>query len=1400
MTNNKKIQTPATDIQLTGKHLIEASAGTGKTWTLTGIVLRLLIEKRKAPENIVCTTFTRAAAAEMRERIHERLTDFYNLLNWLIRVSENSDYKEWLYPNIKTADSTKIDDEINRKSATKTSEKNAKEQRHATREIKLLETANNSSITSLLEDKVNMHLINFLCDSISQYPLAEAQRRTTTLITSLDKLFVSTLDSLAQKLLSEYSTETGFRKGMGICEDEQSIIDSIIHDELRKFQADTYYNNPALYDVLSKKGFTTVSDHKNAVNTALTFMSLPINTAEVKPFDFDAFNRLLSRFTHHDCSDITPYFDAEFRKKQKINAKAKLGTKIHEIPNIITAVAEHGVTFDSYINKEASAFLEALKSFVEECKGFSTKADKEPEIFNSLSTIQLLRRLIEYKDKLDCFITNTNNKLNCDIAIKVRQLLPLMLTERNETTFSLQMVKLKHALMGSGGKKLAKYIRHQYPVALIDESQDINGEQASVIRHIYLNNDSNNGFLLLVGDPKQAIYGFRGGDVANYNEVKKLFSPRNQHSLNINFRSSQALITGFNHWFGADNNNDDVKQPLNVNAENTLSNQNINKYSELGEGIYYQHITAMQQDSNLTWRLNNSIQPSLPVSVISIPYNKKNETLESELIASHISTILKSNSSLKTKPIKESDIAILGKTKMQLNIVDAALQKLGINTVKVADKSIFTTKISADLFAVFEAVMRPFHNSYVNRALTSCLYGVSLKDVQLLQGNEQNTNTQDAINDLEEIDIENKYAQFQQFLKKAAELWAGHGVLTAAQYLLSDNNPLASISVWENLASKQNAERYLIDLRQILDILAQNTNTFTEYETINWLGNHINQATDADWAIQQPIPTQTGVQLMTIHKSKGLEFPIVYVLGMDKAINEVKKPYNLYLTNNLNETNVKETLNKRTLSTANDDSVINLVEKEAIAEFKRLIYVALTRASEQVFIPLKDAYNKGGINKKPSNLWLDCFEKNYALPERLEGYIGWQTYEDISACLKPQKQTKKENLNTKELDATLNTSIYEPDKNLQVISYPDYDEVIKRKRFIGWAKTSFTALAHNLSSSAANTNANSDDIENIIDKEDAIEEILINDKLSDEASINKKLVDYLNNQDGIEPSDSHIHQENIRFDFVRGANAGSFLHKIFEVLDFKDSTTWSDTIDKCVVEFDLPFTYGSSALQQQRLKLYGSNVEGNVINEQTHHALKLWINEVLESPLAASGVALKSINLKKRMPELGFSMRLSDGFSVSKISTIFAKYLGTNDERYVYLNSKNGQNIFRYLRGEIDLVYEHLGKYYVVDYKSNHLGNNIADYNQTNLSKAMSKAGYWLQAMIYQVALHRFLSLRIPDYMGNEHQYLGAVEYLFIRGCVPEHTAIAEPNHESLGKICWDIPIDMLKEMDAVFG
>lgn len=116
-----------------------------------------------------------------------------------------------------------------------------------------------------MDDPINLHLVGYLLDHVYSYPMAEAIRRTALVLTTLDKLFVGTLDSLAQKWLTEYSSETGHQQGMAIIEDSsiEQVTDSIIHDELRQFQSRLYHEQPKLYALMDQQGkLTAVGDHK----------------------------------------------------------------------------------------------------------------------------------------------------------------------------------------------------------------------------------------------------------------------------------------------------------------------------------------------------------------------------------------------------------------------------------------------------------------------------------------------------------------------------------------------------------------------------------------------------------------------------------------------------------------------------------------------------------------------------------------------------------------------------------------------------------------------------------------------------------------------------------------------------------------------------------------------------------------------------------------------------------------------------------------------------------------------------------------------------------------------------------------------------------------------------------
>ncbi|KRG36827.1 UvrD-helicase domain-containing protein [Psychrobacter sp. P11G3] len=1469
MPERKADVIPAVDVDLTGKHLIEASAGTGKTWTLTGIVLRLLIEARRAPEQIIATTFTRAAAAEMRQRIHDRLVDFYQLLQWVNSLSADTSNKESLYPNIlqvmpegnkdaKAGSNSDVDanvetgiDDLNQDlAADKQAAAEQRKQAKKDREDWLVNQAKYVRLDGIMQDPINLHLVGYLLDHVYSYPMAEAIRRTALVLTTLDKLFVGTLDSLAQKWLTEYSSETGHQQGMGIIEDSsiEQVTDSIIHDELRQFQSRLYYEQPKLYALMDQQGkLTAVGDHKKYVTRSLNFISAPIDEILASDFSFDGYERLI-----HNIIERSDELDIFFRPEGEYYEvpKGQLFNNRDTWPKIIETLQDFGSAAYKFVSdkkKKTSKLIEAFQKTDNIGNQFRVPQDGKRInlIFNELQVVRDFKRYIEQSKKLDEYIITVLANLNRHIVLAVRNRLPVILEERGETTFSLQMVRLNQALTGRQGDKLARYIRHHYPVALIDESQDINGEQAIMIESIYLpknkrkQSDSdkqattkkaNHEFLLLVGDPKQAIYGFRGGDVANYNYMKAQFDKSTLWTLDINRRSNAGVINALNCWFGMADA---------ATAENKLS--------QLGTGIHYQHIKAAKPEYELSWfNASNSLDDVLvtevlsaqPVSLLHLPYDKDKEFDydEHEITARHIATLLNSGQTLKGKPIQPSDIGVLARAKKDLKRVEDELVKLNVPTLTTSDVSIFETIMAEDVAALLSAMLYPYRHDMINRVLTSHLYGLSIKDIKAMMTDHEsgitegsntpsahsnNSNSKDFSTN-EATDTKKSYQDFITYLKEGAQRWQHFGILSALHYLL-DKSPVQPQGVWQALAAHPEGDRHIMDLRHVMDILAQYGLGMGEYELLAWFRQQIDAAPNSDWAKQYPLPTESGVQLMTIHKSKGLEFPIVYVLGMDDASRKSgnKEDYGLYLYNAQQapsalvqqSTDNQSTGNQRRFSPLQGSATVegyytDIETQEGFDELRRLGYVAFTRASEQLYVVLKEAYRNNDCDLRPVCHWFASEDAKFELPDRLKGTIGMLRGHKVNEFY--DNSYASNDANSAGINDSLQLAITKSNAHkptTEAIEYAPFAEVMKTNYFYGWAKTSFTALARQLDESTQAMAIVDERIDDAIDID------------MTESSVSN--ISLLNNDESSEQNSefSPKLEDDIRFTFVKGANAGTFLHEIFEQIDFTNKAQWHQVIDRAISSYQLPLIYSSAEQQSRRSQgKKQRNSDGfdlESIDTTKHEALVNWIEEVLHAPLLASNQPLIALDKGKRFAELEFNMGLSENFKAQDISQLFQQYLPDEIDKHVTLVPQNKAHLYRYLRGEIDLVYEHAGKYYVVDYKSNFLGNSLSDYNKDTLKKAMSKAGYWLQAAIYQVALHRFLAMRISDYTGNEDKYLGAVEYVFLRGVydpnaqaatMPTSQDRAQSNHDSLssnscyGLVTWDIPIDFIKGLDALFG
>lgn len=1535
---------PAVALPLTGRHLIEASAGTGKTWTLTGVVLRLLIEAGQPCDKIIATTFTKSAAAEMRQRIRERLQTF----NRLLRLITQNSFAKAIDP---TAEIDEQQVQFWQWLSNQVAEMKDK---------KLAES---------LEDPINEYLLkliarqtflasHFLQDSESQ-PIPSksmtakptlnfriASQRTETALNQLDRLFVSTLDSLCQKWLREFSSDTGYSTDVEISNDVKPIVLAMIHDQLRAFWANIESQSPELYRLMSAQGqLFEAKDFYKAVDKALSFYTADIDVVSISPIDFNAIRNLMGKIADTQDETFDLYLDKQYRADKKFRSNASINTKFylwHELKNVIATRDVEKLLNLEKSNQALFALFRSFYELFEMDKGISN--EQERETFKSIELVKEIDELYRLTLAIEEHFKNLNAFFTQFISRYVRQQLPKLLEAQRLTTFSLQLARLNQALQGRQGEALARYIRHQYPIALIDESQDVNTEQALLIQRIYLdkaldktdttqpksyNKRQQDIFLLLVGDPKQAIYGFRGGDVYNYTTLKKQFDSK-PIALLHNRRSSKALIDSLNQWYG-------VAQMSDAQSESIEQTLNPSDPYFMGEAIFYRKIAATRENAELLPTKSDSEVPALfylnvpyqyPLPQAEQPQTTTNKAQHDEsyvttadAIAAQILALLDNTHDnpllLKEQQLSINDFCVLARNNKELTEVEKALHSQGIPTLRNGNHSVFADVMSADLQVLMSAMLNPYHQGKLKTLLMTQFFRLSLIQANTVLAQEEGGNRKDPL-----------ATQISDMLVRAGELWQKEEFLVAIQWLLTQTLKMPEQTYqtfWQRLASDNNGERLLIDLRQLLDILAdvfavQKTGV-GEYQLFDWYCEQRQRCPTDDWALQQRLPSEQGVQLMTIHRSKGLEFAIVFVVGLDNGLSKKTDKHTLYLygdDDNLAKKPMHNPLLTRRLSAIASDNTLDyqaIQTTSEIYESLRLMYVALTRARERLYIvteaqkPVKDS--KAEVTTPLKNFISD--NKSFSLNEQAEKAVTMVDINSLSKYL------------TKNCDLRNIQTTTEADQT-QPIGYNSHYQAIKKLAFIGWSNTSFTALSRFVSHDRHDMAVHEPDFDgfdedvNVFDIEQTDFNLLQTDaeNLAKKSSI-KGLWDLMitdnqnslsnneyfkqtilptqqdehsynfdNQQDiapdwhgdkniggdiiqdwemlnadlsyfddlptfetgfdddyyiaeqagegsyhddygqyeqgdinygedfapviAIEPNPASIGEESklLRFNFEKGVSAGTFLHKVLEDLannhyeQQEDSVQqtifngdscqwlppkrWAVMIDRALRSQQLPSQYYSSEATAQNILVKFAEMSDDVYRQQlqpTYLALTQWLNEVIHSPFLATGQRPIDIRHHQKSAEMGFNMRLKGELSLKKLNDLFA-------EQGIALNLQENHShnsYWQYLRGEIDLVYQHNQQFYVIDYKSNFLGNTFAHYQADNLVQAMDEHRYWLQASIYQVALHRFLQLRLPDYDMATH--LGAVEYAFIRGMSPQHRT---------GRLVWQPNNDFILALDQLFG
>ncbi|WP_439877133.1 exodeoxyribonuclease V subunit beta [Pseudomonas prosekii] len=834
---------------------------------------------------------------------------------------------------------------------------------------------------------------------------------------------------------------------------------------------------------------------------------------------------------------------------------------------------------------------------------------------------------------------------------------------RAEMGFDDMLLRLDAALQADGGERLASLIREQFPVALIDEFQDTDPVQYRIFESIYRIEENNPECgLFLIGDPKQAIYAFRGADIYTYLRARQATTGR-LHTLGTNFRSSHGMVNAVNHVFeraelretgrGAflfrEDSGENPVPFLPVQSQGRKEVLHIDGQSVAALNIW--HLVADQPLSGVVYRQQLA---AACASEITALLNGGQQGLAGF-----------TQDGKAFRGLLPADIAILVRDGKEAQAVRGELSARGVRSVYLSDKdSVFAAQEAHDLLTWLKACAEPDAERPLRAALASITLNLSLAELEQLNQ--------------DELAWEARVMQFRRY----REIWRKQGVLPMLRRLLHD------FQLPQALITRSDGERVLTNLLHLSELLQQAAAELDgEQALIRHLSEHL--ALSGQAGEEQILRLESDEQLVkvvTIHKSKGLEYPLVFLpfICSAKPVDGSRLPLHYHDAAGKAQVTLKPTA-----------ELIALADDERLAEDLRLLYVALTRAQHACWLGVTDL-KRGNNNSSVLHL--------SALGYLLGGGAALAESAGLTRWLEDLQQDCPALSYSEMPEAT--SELYHPPRNEATLLAP---LIPKRKASENWWIASYSALRIGDSMSVGSDEA---------PENPQAQKLFDDERLDPEAPRE------------VATGGADIHR------FPRGPNPGTFLHGLLE---------WAG---------DEGFNASPKAVEDavgRRCNRRGW--EGWIVT------LSDWLQHLLRSPLHIGGgqppVVFEQLSQYRVEMEFWFASHTVD---VLKLDELVRQHTHNGVARVaaepVLLNGM--------FKGFIDLTFEHEGRYYVADYKSNWLGVDDAAYTEQAMEQSILDNRYDLQYVLYLLALHRQLKARLPDYDYDRH--IGGALYLFLRG------------------------------------
>ncbi|MEY2685123.1 MAG: exodeoxyribonuclease subunit beta, partial [Pseudomonadota bacterium] len=845
------------------------------------------------------------------------------------------------------------------------------------------------------------------------------------------------------------------------------------------------------------------------------------------------------------------------------------------------------------------------------------------------------------------------------VAGRVAARLQDLKERRGAVGFADMQHRLLQALEGPRGAVLREHILARYPAALVDEFQDTSPIQYAILDRVYrVSAHPPEHLLLLIGDPKQSIYAFRGADIHSYLRAKSDTAGRH-HVLGTNFRSTEAVVSAVNHLFARA----EEQAPMGAFGFGPSGRSPLPFVPVVAKGLTDVWVGTAGPQPPLQWAHDPTLRAQGDVRQVYAQHCA--ERIVGWLNDPGNGFAREGGGFVRLRP---QDIAVLVRTGQEAEAVRGALRERGVQSVYLSDKdSVLASGEARDLVYWLAAVCDPQDPARVRAALALGTVGWPLPALADLLGHDE--------------DYDDLVAQ----LTGLHQVWRDQGVLAMLRQTL---HRLGLAASW---VQAPGGERRLTNVMHLAELLqTASAELDGEQALVRWLQDRVDDpTTGGDEPLVRLESDADLVQVVTVYKSKGLEYPVVCV-PFATSYRPPDKHKGWWAVR------LPGADGGYTPILQHHPDVEERVVQERLREDTRLLYVALTRARHGVwagFAALRNGpaqvcethlgaagYLVGGGQALEAGAWRPALEGQWA---------GGAVVLDLpgDAAEGPGGQLQPTRLHRPEAGAALR----EPGV---------YTAAFDRR----WGIASYSRLTRDLQASAPVLAPWA----RIRDDDDA----------TDPSAIHSPTV----------PSPSLMHT------FRRGPVAGQFLH---DQLEWLAGEGWALNRDARVA---------TRLMARCERAGFGADAPGLVD----------WLGVVLSTPLPGLGVALQ--DLPRPLAELEFWLPWT-GLSTAQLDAVCHAHCVLGVPRPVLRAS----DLHGMLMGFADLVFEHGGRYWVLDYKSNHLGDTDADYHRDALEAAMAQHRYDVQATVYLLALHRLLQSRLGAAY-DPATHLGGAVYLFVRG------------------------------------